>query len=162
MDSHWYKDAVMYELDVRSFYDSNADGVGDFAGLIDKLQYLQELGVTALVLGPSHARWLRDEHDPAGNHSVLIPGGCGPVQDLERLIREAHTRRLRVVTELPVSQMSDRALNVVHVGRELMKVLRHWLDAGVDGVKFDGMPTSIQREGAGGRRLPETHRIVKE
>lgn len=162
MSSHWYKDAVIYELDVRSFYDSNGDGVGDFAGLIDKLHYFQELGVTALVLGPSQP-WRRDgEHAPAGNHPLSVPGGCGPVQDLERLIGEAHARRIRVVIELLVGQMSDQALNVARVRRELLKVMRHWLDAGVDGVKCDGMPTFVQREGAGGGKLLKTHTIVKE
>jgi len=52
MDSQWYKDALIYELDVRSFYDSDHDGTGDFRGLAAKLDYLQELGVTALVVGP--------------------------------------------------------------------------------------------------------------
>lgn len=90
MGSHWYKDAVIYELDVRSFYDSNGDGVGDFSGLIDKLYYLQELGATAVVLGPPQPISLEgDGHDPAGNDSVEIPGGCGSLQDLERFIREA-------------------------------------------------------------------------
>jgi maltose alpha-D-glucosyltransferase/alpha-amylase len=118
--------------------------------------------VTALVLGSSQPSWLReDEHDP-GNHPLSIPGGCGPVQDLERFIREAHARCIRVVIELPVSQMSDQALNVVRACRDLSKVLRHWLDKGVDGVKLDGMPTFVQREEAGGGKLPETHAIVKE
>ena len=67
MGSHWYKDAVIYELDVRSFYDSNGDGAGDFLGLIDKLYYLQELGATAVVLGPPQPISLEgDGRDPAG------------------------------------------------------------------------------------------------
>ena len=163
MDSQWYKDAVLYELDVRSFYDSNGDGVGDFAGLIDKLHYLRELGVTALVLGPSQPSWLRDDkNDPADNHLLSIPGGCGPFQDLQRFIHEAHARRIRVVIELLVGQMSDQALNVARVRRELLKVMRHWLDAGVDGVKCDGMPPFVQRLGAGDGKLSETHPIMKE
>jgi maltose alpha-D-glucosyltransferase/alpha-amylase len=162
MGSHWYKDAVLYELDVRSFYDSNGDGVGDFAGLIDKLHYLQELGVTALVLGPSQPWLLHGDHDPAGNHPLQVSGSCGPVQDMERFIREAHARRLRVVIELLVSQMSDPALSVARPCHDLLKVMRHWLDAGVDGVTFDGLPTFVQREGSGGPKLLKTHTMVKE
>ena len=74
MGSHWYKDAVIYELDVRSFYDSNGDGVGDFSGLIDKLYYLQELGATAVVLGPPQPVLLEDEHDPCGYRKFRRPG----------------------------------------------------------------------------------------
>jgi maltose alpha-D-glucosyltransferase/alpha-amylase len=161
MDSYWYKDAVIYELDIRSFYDSNGDGVGDFAGLIDKLYYLQELGVTALVLGPPQPWLASGEHVLAGNHALLVSGRSGPVQGLECVIREAHARRMRVVIELFVGQMSGQTLNLTQVRRELLKGMRHWLDAGVDGVKVDGMP-AFQREGARGGTLPESHTIVKE
>jgi len=60
-DSLWYKDAVIYQLHVRSFYDSNADGIGDFAGLTQKLDYLQELGITAIWLLPFYPSPLRDD-----------------------------------------------------------------------------------------------------
>jgi maltose alpha-D-glucosyltransferase/alpha-amylase len=160
MDSQWYKDAVLYELDVRSFCDSDRDGVGDFPGLTDKLDYLQELGVTALVLGPSQRAPARENaHHAAGNDSV-----CGSVQDLERLLPEAHARNIRVITELLVSQVSEQALNVEHprVRRAVLKVMRHWLDAGVDGLKLDGIPSLVEGGKAGGRKLAETHSLVKE
>lgn len=160
MDSQWYKDAVLYEVDVRSFCDCDRDGVGDFRGLTDKLDYLQELGVTALVLGSDQPASPReDAHHAADNHSV-----CGSVQDLERLLPEAHARNIRVITELLVSHVSDQALNVEHprVRRAVVKVMRHWLDVGVDGLKLDGIPGLVEGEKAGRRKLAETHRLVKE
>jgi len=163
MGSQWYKDAVLYELDVRSFYDSDRDGIGDFAGLTDKLDYLQELGVTALVLGGSQPAPLHeDEHDPVGNHSV--PGGFGSVQDLERLLAEARARGIRVITELLVNQLSDQALDVDHprVRRVVLKVLRHWLDVGVDGLKLDGLPNLVEGEGRGGGKPPDPHTLMRE
>src|SRR5713226_5738146 len=160
MDSQWYKDAVLYELDVRSFCDGDRDGVGDFPGLTDKLDYLQELGVTALVLGPPQPAPAReDAHHTAGHHTA-----CGSVQDLERLLPEAHARGIRVITELPVSQLSDQAHNVDHprVRRVVLKVLRHWLDVGVDGLKLDGLPNLVEGEGRGGGKPPDPHTLMRE
>src|SRR6266851_4008598 len=145
MNSQWYKDAVLYELDVRSFYDSDGDGIGDVAGLADKLDYLQDLGVTALVLGRSQlAPPHEDEHHPPGHHSV--PGGFGSVQDLERLLAETRARGIRVITELHVNQVSDPAFDVDHprVRRMVLNVMRHWLDVGVDGLKLAGMPNLVE------------------
>src|SRR6266849_4569762 len=163
MDSQWYKDAVLYEVDLRSFYDSDRDGVGDFAGLTDKLDYLQELGVTAVVLGRSQSAPPHEgEHNPAGNHSV--PGGLGSVQDLERLLSEARARGIRVITALLVNQLSDQALDVDHprVRRVVLNVMRHWLDVGVDGLKLDGMPNLVEGEGRGGGKPPEPHTLMRE
>jgi maltose alpha-D-glucosyltransferase / alpha-amylase len=163
MDSQWYKDAVLYELDVWSFYDSDGDGIGDFAGLTSKLDYLQALGVTALVLGPSQpAPVHEDEPNPAGNHSV--PGDFGSVQDLERLLAEARARGIRVITELRVNQLSEQALDVDHprVRRVVLKVMRHWLDVGVDGLKLEGIPNLVEGEGNRVGKLSQTHTLVKE
>ena len=165
MGSHWYKDAVIYELDVRSFYDSNGDGAGDVSGLVDKLYYLQELGTTAVVLGPPQPVSLEeDEHDQARNHSVEIPGGCGSVQDLERFIREAHARRVRVILELFVSPLSDRAFGVEphRTCQSGLKVMRHWLDAGVDGVKLEGLSNLTLCQRAVGGKPFDVHTLVKE
>src|SRR5450759_4186910 len=100
MDSHWYKDAILYNVDVRAFYDSNGDGIGDLTGLIDKLHYLRELGVTALVLGPRQHCWLGKDGS-AGSPSKPV------AQDFERFVREAHSHRMHVITELLVDQTSD-------------------------------------------------------
>src|SRR5216684_1313319 len=160
MNAQWYKDAVLYELDVRSFCDGDRDGVGDFPGLTDKLDYLQELGVTALVLGPPQPAPAReDAHHTAGHHTA-----CGSVQDLERLLPEAHARGIRVITELPVSQLSDQAHNVDHprVRWVVLKVMRHWLDVGVDGLTLSGIPSLVEGEETDSKKPPETHTLVKE
>ena len=131
MDSQWYKDAVFYQLDVRSFSDGDGDGVGDLAGLTHKLDYLQDLGVTAVILVLSPQAPERQEpHRVPG-----YPSACRFVQDLERFLPQAHARGIRVITELLVSQVSDEALNVEHrrFPRAVLKVMRHWLDVGVEG-----------------------------
>ena len=106
-DATWYKDAVIYELHVRAFRDSNADGVGDFAGLIEKLDYIARLGVTAIWLLPFYPSPLRDDGydiaDYDGVHSAY-----GRLADVRRLVREAHARGLRVITELVCNHTSDQ------------------------------------------------------
>jgi maltose alpha-D-glucosyltransferase/alpha-amylase len=76
MDSQWYKDALIYEVDIRSFHDSDHDGIGDFRGLADKLDYLQDLGVTALVVGSSYCRPQRGDGRGLGEDHSVYPG-CG-------------------------------------------------------------------------------------
>jgi len=105
-DSTWYKDAVIYELHVRAFRDSNGDGIGDFKGLIEKLDYIASLGVTALWLLPFHPSPLRDDgYDIADHYGVHPP--YGRLADVRRLVREAHRRGLRVITELICNHTSD-------------------------------------------------------
>jgi maltose alpha-D-glucosyltransferase / alpha-amylase len=104
---HWYKDAVFYELRVRSFYDSNADGVGDFPGLTAKLDYLQSLGVTALWLLPFYPSPMRDDGYDISDYTNIHPI-CGTLRDFKVFIREAHRRGLKVVTELVLNHTSDR------------------------------------------------------
>jgi maltose alpha-D-glucosyltransferase / alpha-amylase len=103
----WYKDAVFYELRVRSFYDSNADGVGDFPGLTAKLDYLQSLGVTALWLLPFYPSPMRDDGYDISDYTNIHPI-CGTLRDFKVFIREAHRRGLKVVTELVLNHTSDR------------------------------------------------------
>jgi maltose alpha-D-glucosyltransferase / alpha-amylase len=103
----WYKDAVIYELHVRAFADSDGDGVGDFRGLIDRLDYLQDLGVTALWLLPFYPSPLRDDgYDIAQYKDVNPP--YGTLRDFRAVLREAHARGLRVVTELVMNHTSDQ------------------------------------------------------
>lgn len=163
MDSQWYKDAMLYELDVPSFADSDRDGIGDFAGVTDKLDYFQELGVTALVLGRFQpVRPRKDEPNPAANHVAL--GRLGSVRDVERLLAEARARGIRLITELLVDQLSNHALDVDHprVRHVVLKAMRHWLDVGVDGVKLDGIPNLVEDAGRGDDKRPEAHTLVKE
>ena len=104
--AHWYQDAVFYELHVRAFHDSNGDGVGDFRGLIDKLDYLQELGVTTLWLLPFYPSPLRDDGYDIADYRDIHPS-YGTLRDFRAFLREAHRRGLRVVTELVLAHTSD-------------------------------------------------------
>ena len=106
-DPLWYKDAVIYELPVKAFADSTGDGVGDFNGLIEKLDYLQDLGVTALWLLPFYPSPLRDDGYDIADYTNIHPS-YGTLGDFRALLREAHRRRLRVITELVINHTSDQ------------------------------------------------------
>ncbi|MEI7770902.1 MAG: maltose alpha-D-glucosyltransferase, partial [Chloroflexales bacterium] len=106
-DPLWYKDAVIYEVHVRTFCDSNGDGIGDFKGLISKLDYLQDLGVTAIWVLPFYPSPLRDDGYDIADYIDVNPA-YGTIQDVRTLIREAHRRGLRVITELVCNHTSDQ------------------------------------------------------
>jgi maltose alpha-D-glucosyltransferase / alpha-amylase len=106
-DALWYKDAVVYQLHVRAFRDSNGDGVGDFRGLVEKLDYLQELGATALWLLPFYPSPLRDDGYDIADFRNVNPA-YGTMRDFRQLLRAAHLRGLRVITELVVNHTSDQ------------------------------------------------------
>ena len=102
----WYKDAIIYELHVKSFYDSNGDGIGDFQGLIQKLDYLHELGITAIWLLPFYPSPLKDDgYDIADYFDVNRD--YGTLRDFRQLLREAHKRGIRVIAELVINHTSD-------------------------------------------------------
>ena len=103
----WYKDAVLYELHVRAFYDSNADGIGDFRGLAQKLDYLQDLGVSALWLLPFYPSPLKDDGYDIAAYSGIHPS-YGDLRDFRLFLKEAHRRNLRVVTEMVLNHTSDQ------------------------------------------------------
>jgi len=102
----WYRDAIIYELHIRAFNDSDGDGVGDLRGLIDKLDYLQELGVTTLWLLPFYPSPLRDDGYDISDYRSVHPA-YGTLRDFRALLREAHRRDLRVITELVLAHTSD-------------------------------------------------------
>jgi maltose alpha-D-glucosyltransferase/alpha-amylase len=106
-DPLWYRDAVIYELHVRSFYDADGDGAGDFAGLTARLDYLQELGVTALWLLPFCPSPGRDDGYDIADYTAIHPG-YGTLRDFRAFLREAHRRGLRVITELVLNHTSDQ------------------------------------------------------
>jgi len=108
-DPLWYKDAVIYELHVRAFYDSDADGVGDFRGLTQKLDYLQDLGVTAIWLLPFYPSPLKDDGYDISDYTGVHPD-YGSLRDFQAFLREAHRRGLRVITELVLNHTSDQHL----------------------------------------------------
>jgi maltose alpha-D-glucosyltransferase / alpha-amylase len=106
-DPLWYKDAVIYEVHVKAFFDSNADGIGDFRGLTEKLDYLQDLGVNVIWLLPFYPSPMKDDgYDIADYHNVYPDYGTRA--DFSDLIREAHQRGLRVITELVINHTSDQ------------------------------------------------------
>lgn len=106
-DPLWYRDAIIYELHVRAFHDSDGDGVGDFRGLIEKLDYLKDLGVTAIWLLPFCPSPLRDDGYDISDYEGIHPD-YGNVRDFKAFLREAHRRGLRVITELTLNHTSDQ------------------------------------------------------
>ncbi|MEH6564308.1 MAG: maltose alpha-D-glucosyltransferase [Halopseudomonas sp.] len=106
-DPAWYKDAVIYQVHVKSFFDSNNDGVGDFPGLIKKLDYIADLGVNTIWLLPFYPSPRRDDgYDIAAYRGVH--SDYGTLADVRRFIKAAHQRGLRVITELVINHTSDQ------------------------------------------------------
>ena len=224
-DSLWYKDAVIYEVHVRAFFDSNDDGVGDFGGLLRKLDYIQDLGVNTIWLLPFYPSPGKDDGYDIANYRDIHPA-YGTREDFKAFVQEAHRRNLRVITELVINHTSDQhpwftaarraplghwkrdyyvwsddptkysktriiftdtetsnwALDPVskqhywhrffshqpdlnfdnpHVERAVTRVMRYWLDQGVDGLRLDAIPYLVEREGTSNENLPETHQVVK-
>ncbi|HET9650906.1 MAG TPA: maltose alpha-D-glucosyltransferase, partial [Usitatibacter sp.] len=106
-DPLWYKDAIVYELHVKAFYDSNGDGIGDFPGLTEKLDYIKELGVNTIWVMPFYPSPLRDDGYDIADYYSVNPS-YGTARDVRRLIREAHRRGLKLVTELVINHTSDQ------------------------------------------------------
>jgi maltose alpha-D-glucosyltransferase/alpha-amylase len=224
-DALWYKDAIIYQLHVRTFCDGNADGIGDFIGLTQKLDYIQSLGVNAVWLLPFYESPLRDDgYDIA--HYERIDRRYGTMEDFTTFLAEAHRRGLRVFTELVINHTSDRhpwfrasrrapagspkrdfyvwsntaqrylGARVIfsdvepsnwtwdsvagayyfhrffshqpdlnfdnpRVQKAALKVMRFWLDRGVDGLRLDAVPHLFEREGTNCENLPETHAFLK-
>jgi maltose alpha-D-glucosyltransferase/alpha-amylase len=104
---HWYKDVVIYQLHVKSFCDGSGDGIGDFKGLIGKLDYLENLGVTALWLLPFYPSPLRDDGYDIADYGQIHPD-YGTLYDFKRFLKEAHARSMRVITELVLNHTSDQ------------------------------------------------------
>jgi maltose alpha-D-glucosyltransferase/alpha-amylase len=103
----WYKEAVLYEVHVRAFMDANGDGVGDFRGLIDRLDYIADLGVTAIWLLPFYPSPGRDDGYDIADYDTVNPV-YGSLGDVRRLVKEAHKRGLRVITEMICNHTSDQ------------------------------------------------------
>ncbi|MGC2201053.1 MAG: maltose alpha-D-glucosyltransferase [Stellaceae bacterium] len=106
-DSLWYKDAVIYQLHVKAFFDADNDGIGDFEGMRHKLDYLQDLGVTALWLLPFYPSPLRDDGYDISDYKNINPS-YGKMADFKAFIREARRRNLRIITELVINHTSDQ------------------------------------------------------
>jgi len=106
-DPTWYKDAIIYELHVRAFYDSVTDGIGDFGGLTQKLDYLEDLGVTAIWLLPFCPSPGKDDGYDIADFTDVNPA-YGSLGDFQKFMREAHRRDIRVITELVLNHTSDQ------------------------------------------------------
>jgi maltose alpha-D-glucosyltransferase/alpha-amylase len=224
-DPLWYKDAVFYQLHVKSFADSNADGVGDFRGLTTKLDHLASLGVDCLWLQPMYPSPFRDDGYDISDYTSIHPS-YGTLQDFTDFLTQAHDRGLRVIIELVLNHTSDqhawfqearssvdnprrdwyvwsdtddryRGVRIIFIDTELSnwawdpvskayywhrffshqpdlnfdnpavreeiwKVMKFWLDLGVDGFRVDAVPYLVEREGTSCENLPETHAVLKE
>ena len=106
-DALWFKDAIVYQLHVKAFNDSNGDGIGDFAGLTERLDYLRDLGVTTLWLLPFYPSPGRDDGYDISDYGD-INADFGSMKDFRRFMQEAKRRDLRVVTELVINHTSDQ------------------------------------------------------
>jgi maltose alpha-D-glucosyltransferase/alpha-amylase len=225
-DPLWYKDAVIYQVHVKSYFDSNNDGIGDFPGLISKLDYIADLGVNTIWLLPFYPSPRRDDGYDIAEYRDVHPD-YGGMADAKRFIAEAHSRGIRVITELVINHTSDQHpwfqkarrakpgskardfyvwsdsdqkfpetriifldteksnwtwdpvagqyfwhrfyshqpdLNFDNpqVLKEVLSVMRFWLDLGVDGLRLDAIPYLIEREGTNNENLAETHVVLKK
>jgi len=225
-DPLWYKDAVIYELHVKAFFDGNNDGIGDFPGLLQKLDYLQDLGVTCLWLLPFFPSPLRDDGYDISDYLSVHPS-YGTMDDFKNFLQAAHDRGLQVMVELVVNHTSDQhpwfqAARMAPAGspqrdyyvwsdsdqrykdariiftdteksnwtwdpvakayywhrffshqpdlnydnpavvQEVIRVMRFWLDMGVDGLRLDAIPYLVERDGTNCENLPETHAVLKQ
>lgn len=106
IDPQWYQKTIIYELHVRSFADSDGDGIGDFKGLIGKLDYLERLGIGAIWLLPFYPSPQRDDGYDIANYMDIHPD-YGTLADFRRFLREAHKRGIRVITELVLNHTSS-------------------------------------------------------
>lgn len=107
VDPLWFKDAIFYEVSVRAFYDSNGDGIGDFPGLIQKLDYLEDLGINTLWLLPFYPSPLKDDGFDVVDYCDIHPD-YGTLADFKLFLKEAHQRGIRVITELILNHTSDQ------------------------------------------------------
>jgi maltose alpha-D-glucosyltransferase / alpha-amylase len=106
-DSFWFKDAIFYEAPIKSFLDSNGDGIGDLQGLTQKLDYLQDLGITAIWVLPFYPSPLKDDGYDISEYLDIHPH-YGTLNDFQDLVREAHSRDIRVIIELVINHTSDQ------------------------------------------------------
>ena len=224
-DRLWYKDAVFYQLHVKSFADSNDDGIGDFVGLATKLDYLESLGVNCLWIQPMYPSPFKDDGYDISNYTDIHPS-YGTLHQFQSFLDQAHQRGLRVIIELVVNHTSDQhpwfvearssrenpyrdyyvwsetddrypGVRIIFldtersnwawdpvsksyywhrffshqpdlnydnpaVRDEIWKVMKFWLDLGVDGFRVEAVPYLIERDGTSCENLPETHAVLKE
>jgi maltose alpha-D-glucosyltransferase / alpha-amylase len=223
-DPTWFKDAVLYELYVRAFRDSDGDGHGDLQGVIERLDYVRDLGVDVVWLLPLSPSPLRDDGYDVSDFTDIHPQ-YGTLADFRSLLDAAHARGLKVITDLVLNHTSSDHpwfgasrrreggkddwyvwsddptryagtrviftdtegsnwtfddvrgqyywhrffahqpdLNYDHpeVRAEMKRVIRFWLDLGIDGFRLDAIPYLFEREGTNNENIAETHAFLKE
>src|ERR1700709_2510658 len=106
-DNQWYRDALIYQVHVKSFFDSDNDGIGDFAGVSAKLDYIRDLGVSAIWLMPFYPSPLRDDGYDISDYRDVNPS-YGTLDDFKEFVDAAHERGIRVITELVINHTSDQ------------------------------------------------------
>jgi maltose alpha-D-glucosyltransferase/alpha-amylase len=106
-DTQWYRDAIIYQLHVKSFFDANNDGMGDFIGVTQKLDYVKELGATAIWVMPFYPSPLRDDGYDISDYRGINPS-YGVPKDFKAFVKAAHDRGIRVITELVINHTSDQ------------------------------------------------------
>ncbi|WP_298012031.1 maltose alpha-D-glucosyltransferase [uncultured Aquabacterium sp.] len=222
----WYKDAVIYQLNVKAFFDADENGIGDFNGVTARLDYIKDLGVNAIWVMPFYPSPLRDDGYDISGYEEIHP--CyGTLDDFKRMLDEVHKRDLKLITELVINHTSDQhpwfqaarrappgsperdfyvwsdtdtrypETRIIFTDTEtsnwtwdpvakayywhrffshqpdlnfdnpavleaVFKVMRFWLDMGVDGFRLDAIPYLIERDGTNNENLPETHAIIKQ
>ncbi|HEY6288447.1 MAG TPA: maltose alpha-D-glucosyltransferase, partial [Nitrospiraceae bacterium] len=138
-DNLWYKDAVIYQLHVRTFCDSNADGIGDFAGLTQRLDYLQELGINAIWLLPFYPSPLRDDgYDIADYTSVHA--NYGSLEDFKIFLTTAHSRGIRVIIEMVLNHTSDQHTWFKEARSSRENPKRDWYVWSETDTRYQGVP----------------------
>ena len=224
-DVLWYKDAIIYQVHVRTFHDSNGDGIGDFQGLEGKLDYLQKLGINAIWLMPFFPSPLRDDGYDISDYNA-VHSSYGTLEDFRKFLGSAHDRGIRVIIELVLNHTSDqhpwfqesrssqdnprrdwyvwsdtdsryKGARIIfldtetsnwawdptsksfywhrffshqpdlnydnpEVREQMWKVMKFWLEMGVDAFRVDAVPYLVEREGTNCENLPETHAVLKE
>lgn len=225
-DPFWYKDAVIYELHVKAFFDSSDDGSGDFPGLTAKLDYIADLGVNTIWLLPFYPSPMRDDGYDISDYHNIFPD-YGNRQDFRDFIEQAHRRDIKIIIELIINHTSDQHPwfqaarrappgsakrdfyvwsdtvkkfqetriiftdtensnwawddvanayywhrffshqpdlnhNNPEVVKAIIRVMRFWLDLGVDGLRLDAIPYLCVREGSSNENLAETHAVIKQ
>ena len=106
-DTQWYRDAVIYQLHVKSFFDADNDGIGDFVGVTQKLDYVKSIGATAIWLMPFYPSPLRDDGYDISDYRGINPS-YGTPKDFKAFVKAAHDRGIRVITELVINHTSDQ------------------------------------------------------
>jgi maltose alpha-D-glucosyltransferase/alpha-amylase len=225
-DPLWYKDAIIYHLHVKAFFDSDNNGIGDFKGLMQRLDYIKDLGVTAIWVMPFYPSPQRDDGYDISEYMNIHPD-YGTKRDFRAFVKKAHELGLKVITELVINHTSDQhpwfqrarkapkgsakrdfyvwsdtqekydGTRIIFTDTEtsnwtwdyeagqyywhrffshqpdlnhdnpqvfkaIMRVMRFWLDMGVDGMRLDAIPYLIEREDTDNENLPETHEVLKK